>query len=106
MTKRFVTTEHAVEKGLANTSPESGGKLVADWIKELAAIDSPGAKTLHGELQQLEKELKKDKPDAAHVKKILTKIGPETTKLADHCEDEAVGKKVRSLGEALTHSGA
>ena len=106
MPKRFAATEKAAEKGFANTTPAAGAKLVTEWVKELASVDAPGAKDLHGELQQLEKELSKDKPDVSHVKKILAKIGPETTKLADKCDDAAVGEKVRALGEALSHSGA
>ena len=106
MPKRFAATEKAAEKGFANTTPESGAKLVADWVKELANIDAQGAKGLHNELQQLEKELKKAQTDATYVKKLLGKIGPETTKLADSCEDSAVAQKVRALGEALSHAGA
>ena len=104
MPKRFAATENAAEKGFASITPEAGAKLVADWVKELAGLDAPGAKGLHGELQQLEKELSSDEPDAAHVKRIMAKIGPETTKLAEKCEDAAVAQKVRSLGEALTSS--
>ena len=105
MPKRFIATEHAAEKGLANTTPAAGASLVADWVKEIEKVDAPGAKGLHTDLVQLEKELKKDQPDAGHIKKLLTKMGPETVKLAGKCEDPKVGEKVRSLGEMLSHSG-
>ena len=105
MPKRFAPVEHAIEKGLSTTSPSAGASLVSDWAKELEGLQAPGAKALHGELVQLEKELKKDEPDSKAITKLLQKIGPETVKLADKCEDAKLGEKVRSLGEALSHAG-
>ena len=104
MPRRFVATENAVEKGLAETKPDAGAKLVHDWITELSKVDETGAKGLHADLVQLEKELKKDNPDSDHVKKVLGKLGPATVKIADKCVDEKVADKVRSLGTALTHA--
>ncbi len=105
MPKRFAATETAIEKGLANTTPTSGAKLVAAWAEELEKTDLPGAKGLHGDLLRLQKELEKDAPDGDRVTKILGKLGPATTRLADRAEDEKVGEKVRSLGEALSGAG-
>lgn len=105
MPKRFAATEAAAEKGLAHTSPKNGAKLVGEWVAELEKTDLPGAKGLHNDLQRLQKELEKDEPNGDRVSKILGKLGPATTKLADKAEDEKVGEKVRSLGEALTASG-
>jgi len=105
MPKRFAATENAIEKGLAETTPKTGAKLVADWATELEKVDLPGAKGLHGDLARLQKELEKDELDGDKVAKILGKLGPATTKLADRCDDEKVAEKVRSLGEALSASG-
>ena len=105
MPKRFAATEAAVEKGLAHTSPKSGAKLVGEWAAELEKADLPGSKGLHGDLQRLQKELEKDEPNGDRIQKILGKLGPATTKLADKAEDEKVAEKVRSLGQALTDSG-
>ena len=65
----------------------------------------PGVKGLHTDLIQLEKDLRKDQPDAGHIKKLLAKVGPETVKLAGKCEDPKVAEKVRSLGAMLSRSG-
>lgn len=105
MPKRFAATEGAIEKGLASTSPKSGAKLVADWVAELEKSDLPGSKGLHADLARLQKELEKDEPNGDRVQKILGKLGPATTKLADKAEDEKVAEKVRHLGQALTDSG-
>ena len=105
MPKRFAATEGAIEKGLANSSPKNGAKLVSDWAVELEKSDLPGSKGLHGDLVRLQKELEKDEPNGDRVTKILGKLGPATLKLADKAEDEEVGEKVRSLGEALSASG-
>lgn len=101
MPKRFAAVEHAADKGLENTSPATGVKLVGDWAREVAALDLPGAKGLHTELVQLERELGREAPDGKRVTTLLGKIGPATVKLADKCDDETVAAKVRSLGEAL-----
>lgn len=105
MPKRFAATENAIEKGLDQTSPKSGAKLVHEWSAELEKTDVSGAKGLHGDLDKLAKELEKDEPDTAKIQKLLGKIGPATVKLADKCEDEKVAEKVRSLGEALVEHG-
>jgi hypothetical protein len=105
MPKRFAATEGAIEKGLAQTSPKNGAKLVAEWADELEKADLPGSKGLHGDLVRLQQELEKDEPNGERITKILGKLGPATTKLAGKAEDEKVGEKVRSLGEALSASG-
>ena len=102
MSKRFAAVEHAAEKGLENITPSAGAKLVNEWAQEVGALDLPGAKGLHGELVQLERELGKGQPDAERVRTLLAKIGPATIKLADQCDDDKVAHKVRSLGEVLT----
>ena len=83
MPKRFAATEGAIEKGLAHTSPKSGAKLVGEWVAALEESDLPGAKGLHNDLARLQKELEKDEPNGDRVQKILGKLGPATTKLAD-----------------------
>lgn len=105
MPKRFAATEAAAEKGLATITPSAGAKLVGDWVTELEKTDLPGAKGLHGDLLRLQKELEKDEPNGDRVTKILGKLGPATSKLADRADDEKVAEKVRSLGEALSGSG-
>ncbi len=105
MPKRFAATKGAIEKGLAQTSPKSGAKLVGEWVAALEETDLPGAKGLHNDLARLQKELEKDEPSGDRVQKILGKLGPATTKLADKAEDEKVAEKVRHLGQALTESG-
>lgn len=105
MPKRFAATEGAIEKGLENTSPKNGAKLVGEWVAELEKTDIAGAKGLHGDLARLQKELEKDEPNGDRVSKILGKLGPATLKLADKAEDEKVAEKVRHLGEALSASG-
>lgn len=105
MPKRFTATENAIEKGLENTSPKAGAKLVREWLDEVAKLDLPGAKGLHGDLDKLATELEKDEADPKKIEKLLGKLGPATVKLADRCDDEKVGDKVRELGQALIDSG-
>lgn len=106
MPKRFTATENAIEKGLENTSPKQGAKLVREWLGEVENLDMPGAKGLRGDLEKLATELEKDEADPKKVERLLGKLGPATVKLADRCEDEKVGEKVRDLGQALIDSGS
>jgi hypothetical protein len=105
MPKRFAATEGAVEKGLENTKPAAGAKLVHEWSTELEKVDVAGAKGIHNDLERLAKELEKDEPDSAKIEKILGKLGPATVKIADKIEDEKVAEKTRSLGQALIDKG-
>ena len=105
MPKRFASTEAAIDKGLDQTNPKSGAKLVHEWSAELDKTDIAGAKGLRGDLDKLAKELEKDQPNGATVQKLLGKLGPATAKLADKAEDKAVADKVRHLGEALQGHG-
>ena len=102
MPKRFAPVEHAAGQGLDKTNPAAGAKLVSDWIGEVEALSLAGAKGLHGDMVQLERELSAGSPNAERIRRLLGKIGPATTKLAGKCEDEKTAEKVRSLGEALT----
>ncbi|MBX9815506.1 MAG: hypothetical protein K2X76_12455 [Sphingomonas sp.] len=105
MAKRFTATENAIEKGLENTSPKQGAKLVREWLSEVENLDLPGAKGLRGDLDKLATELEKDEANPEKVEKLLGKLGPATVKLADRCDDEKVADKVSALGQALIDSG-
>ena len=105
MPQRFASTEKAIEKGLAHTSPKSGAKLVHEWVAELEKTDVAGAKGLHNDLDRLAKELDKDEPNVKRVTQLLGKLGPATVKLADKAEDPKIAEKVRHLGQALVEHG-
>ena len=96
MPKRFAPVEHAAEQGLDKTNPATGAKLVSDWLGEVEALSSPHAKSLHGDMIQLERELGAESPDGERIKRLLGKVGPATAKLADKCDDEKMAEKVRS----------
>lgn len=101
MPQRFTATENAFEKGIENTSPKQGAKLVGEWVEELRKADFPGAKGLASELERLEKLLNTDEPDGQKIKDLLDKLGQDTAKAADRAEDEKIAEKVRSLAEAM-----
>jgi len=105
MPQRFTATEKAIESGLAKTDPAAGAKLAAEWATEVGKIEGSAAKTLHTDLLALEKELKGGKPDAAHLTKLMQKLGAESTKLASHATDPKVAEKVKHLASALSHFG-
>lgn len=102
MPQRFTATENAIERGLENSTPGQGKKLVQDWVEELKKADFTGAKGIAGDLEKLGKALDEDEPDAEKIRSLLGKLGEATLKAADKAEDDKVAEKVRALGEALT----
>ncbi len=102
MPQRFTATENAIERGLENSTPAQGRKLITDWENELKNADFTGAKGIAGDLERLNKLLQADEPDGEKVRQLLSKLGEATLKAADRAEDEKIAEKVRSLGEALT----
>lgn len=101
MPQRFVATENAFEKGIEQTTPAQGAKLVGERAEELRKADFSGSKGLASELERLEKLLKEDEPDGDKIWALLDKIGEQTRKAADKAENEKIGEKVRGLSDAI-----
>ena len=100
---RFAATQHALEKGLNQTSPQAGIKAIDDWVEQLNGIDKRGTKGLAGDLERLKRELEREQPREENVLKLVGKLGAATTKLADQAE-AANQQKLRELGEGLTNA--
>lgn len=96
---KYADTIHTIEKRNAG----HGAGLVADWEKELAKVDAPGAKSILHNLVSLRKQLEKDEPDADRLAKLLADLGEGTTRIADHADKG--GDKLKELGAALSKAG-
>ena len=101
---RYAATQHAIEKGLEQTAPAAGAKLLDDWIAQLEGVDKPGVKRLAGDLAKLKTELERPEPRGDKVLALVHKLGQATVKSADAAEG-ANADKLRALGEALTNAG-
>lgn len=101
---RYAATEKALEKGLSETKPAAGSKLVDDWLDQLKDFDKRGGKGLVGDLTKLRSELERETPREANVLKLVAKLGAATTKFAAGAEGVNV-EKLKALGEALSNAG-
>lgn len=101
MPARFVATENAFEKGVAHITAAAAVELIEDWEVALKDVDVAGAKAIVHDLEALKKALHADKPDAEAIKKLVGKLGAETTKIAGHAT-ESTKDKVAALGKTLS----
>lgn len=101
MPARFTATENAFEKGVEHISPTAAIKLIDDWEVALKDVEGTGAKAIVKDLEALKKALHADKPDAEAIKKLVGKLGEETTKIAAHAT-ESTKDKVANLGKTLS----
>lgn len=105
MAARFTTLTNALEKGLDTVKPDAGVTVVEYWENELKGADFPGAKGLLHDLESLKKKLQADEPDGDAIKKLVAKLGGETTKAAARAEDEKVAEKLKDVGAKLEKAG-
>ena len=106
MAARFTVLNNALEKGVETMKADAGVKQVEYWENELKGADFPGAKGLLHDLESLKKKLQADEPDGDAIKKLLAKLGGETTKAAGRAEDEAVAEKLTEVGGKLEKAAA
>ena len=106
MPARFTSLNNAVEKGLETLKPAAGAKQIDTWTAELEKIEVSGSKGLLHDLESLKKKLEADEPDGEAVKKLLVKIGGETSRIAGRVDDEKLAATLKTLGEQLEKAGA
>ena len=103
---RYAATQHAIEKGLEQTDPKAGIKLIDDWIEQLNGADaSTGGPAIVKQLEQLKTELSRETPREKNVLNLCHKLGAATTKAADKAQGTNA-EKLKAIGEALTNAGA
>ena len=105
MPARFTALEHQIEQGLGSVAPEAGAKQIEYWEGQLKDADFRGAKTILHDLEALKKALHAPTPDSAAIKKLVAKLGEETTRSASSAEG-AAAEKLKTVGEKLEKAGA
>lgn len=105
MPARFTTLSHQLEKGLDTIKPDAGIKQIEYWENELKDVETPGVKTLLHDLEALKKLLHAETPDSEKIKKLVHKLGGETTRMGAKA-DEKTADKVKELGAKLEEAGA
>ena len=96
--------QKALGETVTKTTVAHGIKNIDGWLEKLETADFRGAKTIHGNLENLKKHLEADEPDPKAIGKLLRTLGEETGRVASHAEG-APGEKLKQLAELLTKSG-
>ncbi len=97
---QFAATIKHMTDGLTSFTIGAAVKNIEGWETKLHDVDTPGAKTIVKDLENLKKHLQGENLDGKAISALVTKLGKETVALAKHGEGDQA-EKIKSLGEAL-----
>ena len=100
---QFDATIKHIKDGLKGFTVAAAVKNIEGWETTLEKVDSPAAKTIVKDLENLKKHLHADPINPEQVKKLVLKLGKETAAIAGK-SDSKNAEKIKALGEALTHA--
>ncbi|MGI3777075.1 MAG: hypothetical protein ACRYGC_07240 [Janthinobacterium lividum] len=98
---QFDATIKHIKDGLKGFTIAAATKNIEGWEATLEKIDSPAAKAIVKDLENLKKHLHADPIHAEQVRKLVLKLGKETVAIASKT-DSKNAEKIKALGEALT----
>ncbi len=99
-TTKFKTTMDAFQGGVKKLPIDKAVQNIEGWEDYLHKHEGEGVKAVLADLGKLKKLLQADEVDSEAVNKLLEKVGKDTVKVAGK-ENNAEGKHIRELGEAL-----
>ena len=100
---QFDATIKHLKDGVKGFTVKAAVTNIEGWEATLEKIDSPAAKTIIKDLENLKKHLHADPINGEQIKKLVQKLGKETVAIAGKSESKNA-EKIKSLGEALTHA--
>ena len=100
---QFDATIKHIKDGLKGFTIAAATKNIEGWEATLEKIDSPAAKTIVKDLENLKKHLHAEPIHAEQVKKLVLKLGKETIAIAGK-SDSKNAEKIKALGEALSEA--
>ncbi len=100
---QFDATIKHIKDGLKGFTIAAATKNIEGWEATLEKLDSPAAKTIVKDLENLKKHLHAEPIHAEQVKKLVLKLGKETVAIAGK-SDGKNAEKIKALGEALTEA--
>ena len=98
---QFDATIKHIRDGLTGFTIAAATKNIEGWEATLEKLDSPAAKTIIKDLENLKKHLHAEPIHAEQVRKLVLKLGKETVAIAGK-SDGKNAEKIKALGEALT----
>ncbi len=100
---QFDATIKHIKDGVKSMTVSAAVKNIEGWEATLEKLEAPGVKTIIKDLESLKKHLHAKELDGEAIRKLVVKLGKETTSLAGKAEGKN-SEKVRALGEALTEA--
>ena len=100
---QFDATIKHIKDGVKSMTVSAAVKNIEGWEATLEKVEAPGAKAIVKDLESLKKHLHAKELDGEAIRKLVVKLGKETTALAGKAESKN-SEKVRALGEALTEA--
>ena len=99
---QFAATIKHLQDGVKGFTVAAAVKNIEGWETSLEGLDTPAAKTIVKDLENLKKHLQADPIKGDQIQKLVAKLGKETAAIAAK-SDEKNADKIKALGEALSH---
>ena len=100
---QFDSTIKHIQEGLKGFTIQAATKNIEGWEATLEKLDTPAAKTIVKDLENLKKHLHAEPINGEQIKKLVIKLGKETVAIASKTEGKNA-EKIKALGEALSHA--
>ena len=100
---QFDATIKHIAEGVKGFTAKAAIKNIEGWEATLEKVDSPAAKTIIHDLDNLKKHLNADKLNGEAIRKLVAKLGKETVAIGKKSEGNNA-EKIGALGEALSHA--
>ena len=100
---QFDATIKHIHDGLKGFTVKAAVKNIEGWEATLEKIETPAAKTIVKDLENLKKHLEADPINGKQIKALVLKLGKETVTMAGKAEGKNA-EKIKALGEALSHA--
>lgn len=100
---QFASTIKHIKDGVKSFTIAAATTNIEGWEATLEKVEAPGVKTILHDLEALKKLIHANPIDGAKVKTLIAKLGKETVTIAGKA-DSKNADKIKSLGEALSHS--
>ena len=99
---QFAATIKHLQDGVKGFTVTAAVKNIEGWEASLEGIDTPAARTIVKDLENLKKHLQADPQKGDQIQKLVAKLAKETIAIAGK-SDEKSADKIKQLGEALSH---
>ena len=101
MPQLAATIKH-LKDGVKGFTVSAAVKNIEGWEASLEKMDTPAARTIVKDLENLKKHLQADPQKGDQIQKLVAKLAKETVTIAGKT-DSKDAERIKELGEALGH---